>query len=387
MVTILIFGALAVDVGHLCAVAGEMQHTADGAALAGASALREENPVDVRDRALQIISAMQETQGFSSLADQVIEVGIWSSVTGEFLPAAEAGATRPFAVRVVSHRSETPYFFAPIIGLYEADVFREAVALGSGPCNGIWGLEGVKAGSIRTDSYDATTGLYDPATAGENGDLCSGQGLTINGSVELHGDAMSGFGYEVTVNGSSGTITGLTSANYLGVTAPEVNFGSVQTVNDNATIGLTDGGYSPWKGDGWHLDIQGNQNLTLTGGTYYFDSVKLGGGSTITIAGPSKVYVSGSIDATGGAFVNEGQNPADFEIISAGSSVKISGGTGFFGSILAPYADVVLSGNDVGFFGGVVGKTVDLKGDISFHVDESLPINSLFTPPQPTLVR
>lgn len=387
MITILIFGALAVDVGHLCAVVGDMQHTADGASLAGASAIRDEDPGSVRARALNIISAMQDSLGFDSLDDQVIELGTWSSITREFTSLADSGAVRPFAVRVVSHRSETPYFFAAIIGHYSADVFREAVAVGSGPCTGIWGIEGVKAGSISTDSYDATAGPYEAATAGEDGDLCSGRELTINGSIDLHGDAMSGFGYDVEVNGSSGVITGLTTSNYLDVTSPEVDFGNVATANDNATIGLTDGGSSPWKKSGWHLDIQGQQTLTLAGGTYYFDSVKLSGGATIQITGPSKIYVSGSIDATGGTFVNEAKNPADFEIISSGTEVKITGGTGFYGSILAPYADVTLSGNDTGFYGGLVGKTVTLRGDFSIHVDESLPINDLFTPPQPTLVR
>lgn len=111
------------------------------------------------------------------------------------------------------------------------------------------------------------------------------------------------------------------------------------------------------------------------------------GGSTISFTGPTKFYVSGSIDATGGSFVTESQDPADLEIISSGSDVKISGGTGFYGSILAPYAEIVFFGCDGGFYGGVVGQTVDLKGDISFHVDESLPVNDLFTPPQPTLVK
>jgi hypothetical protein len=387
MITILIFGALAIDVGHICAVAGEMQHTADGASLAGASAIRDENPGEVQARALEIISAMQKSQGFHSLEDQVIEVGTWNSITGEFTPLAESGATRPFAVRVVSHRSETQYFFAPIIGHYSADVFREAVALGSGPCTGVWGLEGLKAGSIRTDSYDATDGPYDPATAGEDGDLCSGAELTIQGSYELHGDAMAGFGHEVTVNGGSGMMTGLTSSNYLDITPPEVDFGNVTTANDNPTIGPTDGGSSPWKGDGYHLNVTGNETLTLGAGTYYFDSIKLSGGAAVILTGPTKIYVSGTIDATGGTFVNEGKTPGDFEIICSGPDVKISGGTGFFGSILAPYADVKLSGNDTGFYGGLVGKTVTMIGDVSIHVDESLPINDLFAPPQPSLVR
>ena len=67
--------------------------------------------------------------------------------------------------------------------------------------------------------------------------------------------------------------------------------------------------------------------------------------------------------------------------------MKLSGGTDFFGSILAPYADVVFTGGS-DIYGAVVGGTLKLAGDTEVHLDESLPLaQPLFIPPPPMLVR
>ncbi len=388
LVTLLLFASLAVDVGYICALTAEQQNTADAGALGGAVALQEGDSISVLDRVLDIIARNQRAQGYLSLDDQIIEIGAWDSINQVFsaLPPEdwEEGA---FAVRVRAARNDAQLFFAALMGKHSTDVSREAVAVGSGPCSGIWGLDGLDAGSITTDSYDSSTGSYDESTAAQNGDLCSGRDIKVRGSFGIGGDVMSGFGYDVTVAGDAGEITGITTSNMMGVTVPTLGFGDVATVNDNETLGLTDNGTSPWKKSGWNLSIQGGDNLTITGGAYYFDSIKLTGGSTLTITGPSTFYVAGSIDTTGGGFVNETQDPHNLSIISSGSDVKISGGTVFYGSILAPYADVVLSGNNNGFYGAVVGGTVDLQGDFSFHVDESLPLSNWYEPPPPMLVK
>jgi Flp pilus assembly protein TadG len=168
--------ALSVDVGHLTAVVAEMQHTADGASLAGATALWEERWDEVSDRSVAVIDPMQRSQGFSSLDDQLIEVGRWNWLNNTFTAYPFADAAESNAVRVVSRRAETPYFFARFMRKMSADVRREAVAVISEPCGGIWGLEGVKVpGSVSIDSFDSTDGPYSPATAGSDGDVCSGR--------------------------------------------------------------------------------------------------------------------------------------------------------------------------------------------------------------------
>ncbi len=382
------FAALSVDVGHLCAVTTEQQNTADAAALAGASALQDDLlEDDVLERALHVIGINQKSQGYLSLDDQIIEIGRWSSTTGEFTQMDLADLEDAFAVRVVAKHPEMPYFFAPIFGKYSTDVTREAVAVASGSCGGIWGLQGVTAGGgIITDSYNSLEGPYDQAAAYDNGDLCSGMGIKVNGNFEINGDVMAGFGYDVTVSGGAGEITGITTNNSGGLDGPSVDLGDYDFNNDNDTIGLTDGGRSPWRRGSLDLGLSGQENLPLDPGTYVLDELKLAGGSTITVSGPTTIYVRGSIDAVGGTIVNTTGNPHNLTIIALGTDVKINGGTGFYGAIIAPFADVVLTGT-ADFYGAVIGLTVNIGGDFVFHVDESLVQTDWKAPPVAMLVR
>jgi len=386
LVVLLIFASLAVDLGFVRAVCGEMQHTADGGALAGASALRESDGQDTesaQQRAVDIIERMQKSQGFSALDDQIIELGRWDYHTREFTPVSGPDE-KAFAVRVVGVRNKTPLFFAAIMGKYSTDVTREAVALASGPCGGVWGLQGVKAGSINTDSYDSTAGKYSALTAGENGDICSGRDITAGGSFNVHGDVMPGFGHSLTVNGGAGEITGLTTSNSGAVPGAVVDLSTVKYTNDNGKIpSKTSNGTKTFKTAG-NISLTGGENLTLSSGTYYLNSLTLTGGSTLTVGSAVTIYFAGSVDLAGGSIVNKSQSPHDLTIKSAGASFKLGGGTAFYGSILAPNALVTLGANAV-YYGAVVGKTLELKGNVTVHVDESLPIP--VEAPMPSLVK
>src|SRR3990172_2581418 len=102
LVVLLIFASFAVDLGFVRAVCGDMQHTADGGALAGASALRESDGQDTdlaHARAADVIQRMLTSQGLDALDDQIIEVGTWDYHTRAFT-AANSATKRPFAVRV-----------------------------------------------------------------------------------------------------------------------------------------------------------------------------------------------------------------------------------------------------------------------------------------------
>jgi hypothetical protein len=384
--TLFACASLAIDVGYICALTAEAQNTADAGALAGANLLQEKIHDTLEKRVLRLIGLNQKPQGYFSLDDQIIEVGKWDSYEQKFYPLDRVDwEDAAFAVRVRAARNEVGLFFAPIAGHKTTDVTREAVAIGSRPCRGIWGLEGVRVpGGVVTDSYESGDGAYDPLTAGSNGDLCSGREIEVMGSVEVNGDAMAGFGYPVTVKGQP-IITGLTTSNVSTPVVPDMWDADIEFSNDNLTIGLTDSGKSPWK-FGVQLDVQGVDTIGVAPGKYLFEAIKLGGGAKVTVTGPTTFYVKGSIDALGGTIVNTTQNPNNLTIISMGSDVKLSGGTGFYGTVFAPEADISLSGT-ADFYGAVVGKTTTIQGDFTFHVDESLPVLDLFTPPAPFLVK
>ena len=71
----------------------------------------------------------------------------------------------------------------------------------------------------------------------------------------------------------------------------------------------------------------------------------------------------------------------------SGRSIKLTGDVEFYGSILAPYAEVDLGGGS-SYYGALVGGFVTMHGDFQFHVDESLPLaQPLWDPPPPFLVK
>lgn len=396
IVVLIMIATLAVDLGFVRAVCGDMQNSADSAALAGASALRDageasqSDPAVVQERARELLEWMHESQGFSAPGDQIIQVGTWIPASGdkpaEFISMEDSGTSRPFAVRVVSVRKNTPLFFAAIMGKYRTEVNREAIAQGSGRCWGIWGLRGVRVnGDVLTDSYDSDTAAYSAASAGDQGDLCSGRALRISGSADINGDAMAGMGYDVEINGSAAEITGFTTSNTQDITGPAVNVSAFKWNNDNLQVGLTSGGRFPWRIGGGIL-VNANDNLTLPPGDYYFNSITLRSGATITTTGETNIYVAGKVDAAGAGIINNTGDPHTLSIISAGTAFDIGGTFDFYGSVLAPNADVVVHG-DVEWYGALIGGTVWMKGNAQFHVDESIPETRFYDPPPVTLVK
>lgn len=384
LVTLLLFASLAVDVGYICALTAEQQNTADAGALAGASGLQDDDWVAAQRRALDVIARNQIPQGFLSLDDQIIEFGWWDSVRLTFHPLDDLD--HAFATRVRAARNNAPLFFAALMGKHSTDVSRQAVAVGSKPCGGIWGLEGVTVpGHVMTDSYNSTEGAYDEPNAYSNGDICSGRQIDVRGSVDVNGDAMAGMGYMVDVKGGP-IITGITTATLDGVEPPLVDFGDVAYENDNDRIGLTDRGNDPFVSD-LGLVIHSYDNLTLAEGTYYLGSIMINADASLSIDGPVTLYMTGNLIAGGDATINTTENPADLTIISTGSMIKLTGGAEFYGTILAPNAEVRLGGSS-DYYGAIVGKTVKMSGNFAFHVDESLELSKpWFEPPPPMLVK
>jgi len=288
---------------------------------------------------------------------------------------------------VVDLRIDVPLFFAAVMGKNTTRTGAVAVALGSKPCKGIWGLNGVKVpGSVEVDSYNSEDGPYSVVTAGDDGDVCSGKDIVVSGKTIINGDVMPGFGYATTTNGGALEITGTTTVSNQGVTAPVVTVDEAMLSNDNDTITLTDKGNDPFS-SGLNMSLTANDNLTLQPGLYYFESMSFTSGASLTITGPTEIYLSGDLNVTGTGTINTTLNPADLTIYSTGSTVKMTGDVEFYGSIIAPYAEIELAGTS-SYYGAIIGGTVKISGDFEFHVDESLDdVFALIKPPPPTLVQ
>jgi hypothetical protein len=373
--------ALTLDVGYIYNLRAQVQNTADAAALAGATAVKEGQYDAVQTWALDVIALNQESFGFSSLDDQIIQVGRWDKTALTFTAIDPANANSSNAVRVVSVRSEAPLFLAALMDKHSTTIQREAIAMTTPSCNGVWGVNSVKVpGSVTIDSFDSTSGPYDAGSANPNGDVCSNGEITVSGSAFIDGDVLAS---TITLNGGSLTITGITEDAVDLVEVPVIDFGDVVTDNDNDTIGLTDAGTDPLDNSQvsnpgfYDLVLYNSENLTLAPGTYIFDDIEMHSNSSLTLTGPTTIYLDDDFEMESNAVINTTQNPADLTIIANGdpdgSYIKLSGSADFYGAILAPNSIIKLSGNG-DFYGNIIGAAIEFKGSFSFHVDESLEL-------------
>lgn len=386
------FAALSVDVSFMYDLAQHTQHTADAGALSGATALQDYFPVEYYDRAIVTVAQNQHSRGFRSLDDQIIEIGRWNSFDQVFIPMSDDEAEQANAVRVTAARHRVPLFFARLMGIHTVDLSRPAVAAVQFPCGGIWGLEEITIpGSVETDSYVSDDGNYSEGTARDNGDLCSGGDITVSGSAYIDGDAMAGIDSQLTVNGGRVEITGVEANMILPSDIPDTNIDDVAVLNDNDRIPDTLLGLDPFS-SGLHLRIGSDDILTLPAGrdnnpaVFYFDSMTFTAGALLNITGPTVIYLAGDFDFTGQGTINTTRDPTELLIISAGEIVKMTGSVSFYGSILAPNAEIELAGTSE-YFGAVIGRTVKITGDFEFHVDESSPLLAGLEVSPPILVQ
>ncbi len=370
------FAALAIDVGYLYSVRAELQKAADASALAGATQIRDK--LAVATVAQEYADQNYRGQGVI-LDDPDVLLGNWDSTTARF----SAGGNPINALGVILRRSEVNnnpvrLFLANILGVPTANVEANAVALiGGARCAGIWGLEGITgSGDIATDSYRSEDGFYGGDNIYANGDLCSNQDIELQGDVDIWGDAMYGPGNSVITSGNAYYISGDRRQLCCQVEPPQFDINDIIKNNDNDTIGLTDKGRDPFEGSPWDLVVTGKDNLTLAGGTYYFASALVDGIATLTIAGPTAIYISGPAEFTGNGLVNVSQVPGDLVIYSIGAALTLRGTAGFYGAIIAPETDIMLTGTGE-YYGTIIGKTMDVDGAADIHVDESL-IAALF---------
>lgn len=366
------FVVLTVDLGYIYTARAEMQAVADSSALAGASGLMSMGST-ARQRALDFGTLNTVAQLAVAHQELNVVIGNWSGVSLTFTPTPDNGVNGvlPNAVRVTGDRVALPLFFAPVIGKNTSEIKRGAIALvGSGSCAGVWGIDGITAsGDILTDSYDARQGQYGPGNIRPNGDVCSCGDIVVNGSVNILGDAMYGNGYAFVPSGNSYEVRGVIGEQTCGVPPTNPDFAAAAATNDNGTIGNTYRNRDPFAGNPWHLYVTGNDHLTLAGGTYYFNSALVDGQAYIDITGPTVIYVDGPATFTGGGIFNRTLDPRNLVIYAAGPTLRLQGNAGFYGSVVAPAADIILEGT-ADYYGAFLGKTLDIAGNASIHVDE-----------------
>ncbi|HSL82641.1 MAG TPA: hypothetical protein VLF66_07675, partial [Thermoanaerobaculia bacterium] len=209
-------------------------------------------------------------------------------------------------------------------------------------------------------------GLRTGAALGEQGHVRSNQGITLDGGVEIHGDATPGPAGQVTFHGKPSLVTGSTAPAADPFDCSPVDLAALraelEAANDNGSLPQTAKGNPPLSGaDGRALVLSGRDSLTLPAGTYLLSEIRLTGNSSVSVAGPVRILVTGSIDVQGGSHLNLDGNPYDLRLWSTGGTVSVASHAVVHGFLYAPAAEVSLTGRSR-WAGGVQGDRVDVSG-------------------------
>ena len=149
LVFVMLLLVLTVDVGYMMAVKTDMQRATDAAALAGAGALIDgtdvaeleafeffvRNPVGNKNLAAEDEGWLQRVEALynQNKDDITIEAGTWDPdgpkpAYGQEDPRFEATTVLPSAIRVVATQSDSPLFFARVLGQEHFTVTSESIA-------------------------------------------------------------------------------------------------------------------------------------------------------------------------------------------------------------------------------------------------------------------
>lgn len=250
--------------------------------------------------------------------------------------------------------------------------------------------------NVLTDSYDSTDenkstlGKYDPAKAGDNGDIACLSGLKNSfgvGNANIWGRVLTGPAGVVEVGpggavgsvawhqgGNAGIQTGWwqTDLNY---SMPEIpapfasaappGSGLVGT-NSYANV-LGNGNYMLTKLEADTI-VTGNAVLYVTGDIKFATDEKL-----VIAPGASLKLYCGSSGAVFGIIDNQNVNPATFMYLGLPSNktIDLQGQDGIVGCIYAPDASLTLNGHST-LHGSIVASGAKLNGNAAIHYDESL---------------
>jgi Flp pilus assembly protein TadG len=386
IVALLAMVAFTVDIGYIVAVDTQMQRTADACALAAACVLPD------RAEALSVAQATaRENAGAGGPELQVtdVEPGMWDRDTATFTAsgAPEVNAVRVTVRRTAARGNALQLFFAPVLGQRQAEVVTTATAMyDEDLCGPLVGIDWVSVpGDPRTDSYRSTRGSYGSQTPRDRGSLCSDGPITLEGGPVVNGDANPGKGSRTTLTGNS-VLTGNRTPRLRPLKISPVDPTEAAASNDNNALPKVQ------KGKSWVSPVDSRRNFLIDGGadytiqpgTYYLNNFSITGNSKLRFAGPTTIYLTGSLDTAGGDVFNNTQVPGNVQIMMTGSTARVAARVDFHGVIYAPNTAVTVDGG-ADWFGAVVGKTLTATGNTQFHYDEDLDL-ATHTPRRVALV-
>jgi hypothetical protein len=379
--------SLAVDVGRVRLARAQVQNATDAAAHAAARSLPlgqaavedaavaagQDNHVIDQDDA----TGQRVNPGLEIFPEQDLEVGVWDPSQRTFTPLEDRGNTRTderraanaaYVVgrRIKARQNPIPLIFAPVVGVFSADVEQRAIAyVRGGPHD--FGFVGIER--IGSNGNGAT---IDSMVDGRNG---RGGGVASDGNIDLgngdvYGDARPGMGDYSVSQGPNSVVTGwMANLDYKLVdlyppaTVPAGAAPFTPPEKNNADYVFPPGGVSP------SYDPSRPR-------TFKIDELSLKGNADIVVKGYVALYVTGNVAIEGTHVSNDGkpENPAQFSVyvVGAGTTVDVGGKATQYMHLYAPQSTVnVHGGNKMDFYGWIVGRTLSFLGKSNLHYDES----------------
>ncbi|MBI4057555.1 MAG: Ig-like domain-containing protein [Elusimicrobia bacterium] len=136
-------------------------------------------------------------------------------------------------------------------------------------------------------------------------------------------------------------------------------FASAQANNNNASIPSK---FFDKSRDKSSLDLNGQAQLTLADGTYYFTGMNLSGRSGLSVSGKVTIFLQGSLKISGGSRLNEGGAEGSLMIFMDRGDVDDSGNSRAAYNLYALQSKVKITGRGQ-LIGSIVAKEVKVTGD------------------------
>ena len=372
------FCSLAVDVGRVYVVRGELQLAADAAVRHGAHTFHDTNSVSAARSAAVDCADDNRADGSNPVVlDPNLDVrfGTWDAATRTFTAAtgaAEASATvvQVTARRTAARGNPVNLAFARMLGRATFDVTASAVARINTRRPGIVGLDYVTMSGGAGIGNE--TGAFSSKNGGSattaKGTIASNGNISVSGHSQVRGDARPGPGKTVTVSGG-GSVSGSTSPLPKALSYPAETAGAAATTNDNWRV-------SPSYLNGARDLLVGNVTLPLPGGVYYFNSVQVGASAVLAFGGPATVYITGNVVFAGNVRAH-GNVPSNLRLVMTNTATDfaVSSSASVHANLYAPLSVFKASGSAT-LYGSVVARGIEMSGTARVLFDEMLTVTS-----------
>jgi hypothetical protein len=130
---------------------------------------------------------------------------------------------------------------------------------------------------------------------------------------------------------------------------------------------------SPPTSSSGNLSVSGTVHIT-GGGTVVYTNINFSNNSTLIFDSPTKVYVTGSVNAANGSTIKPASGvPKDLKIRMTGGSGAEFGGSGannltVTGMVYAPDVDFS-SKNNADLYGSMLFKSIDVQNNLNVYYD------------------